>query len=218
MTDVIRIFTERGDLAHLALLMWAGAASAAAWRLLRELTAAMRRFDDFVRELQSFNRRAGRRPHVAADAGNDDDDTRSHHGYTTVANASWSWGSIGYVASGAAGAFAASNPSDALVDLIYALWAGYRQNATFVMNRRTQDMVRKFTDSTGTYLWQPPATASGCASRIGRIVAKFGEGLNRMCPFHETMRLQCEAETAQGTRRRGTAGGALIAAERGVEI
>ena len=87
--------------------------------------------------------------------------------YTNVANASWSWGNIGYVASGAAGSFAASNPSDTLIDLIYALRAGYRQNASFVMNRRTQASVRKFKDSTGTYLWQPPATASGRASLIG---------------------------------------------------
>lgn len=87
--------------------------------------------------------------------------------YTTVANASWSWGNIGTIATGAAGAFAASNPSDSLVDLIYALRPGYRQNASFVMNRRTQAMVRKFRDSTGVYMWQPPATASGRASLIG---------------------------------------------------
>ena len=87
--------------------------------------------------------------------------------YTTVANASWTWGNIGYVASGVAGGFAAANPSDTLVDLIYALKAGYRQNAAFVMNRRTQASVRKFKDSTGNYLWQPPATADGRASLIG---------------------------------------------------
>ncbi len=44
-----------------------------------------------------------------------------------------------------------------LVDLIYALKAGYRQNATFVMNRKTQSAVRKFKDQQGNYLWQPPA-------------------------------------------------------------
>jgi HK97 family phage major capsid protein len=32
--------------------------------------------------------------------------------YTAVADASWTWGNIGYVASGAAGAFPSSNPSD----------------------------------------------------------------------------------------------------------
>jgi len=84
--------------------------------------------------------------------------------YTTVANGSWSWGNIGYVASGAAGAFASSNPSDALIDLVYALKAGYRQNGVFVMNRRTQAALRKFKDTTGQYLWQPPAAAGGKAS------------------------------------------------------
>ena len=48
--------------------------------------------------------------------------------YTTVANASWAWGKIGYLATGAAGDWPASDPSDVLVDLIYAVRAGYRQN------------------------------------------------------------------------------------------
>jgi len=84
--------------------------------------------------------------------------------YTTVAQSSWTWGSIGYVASGAAGAFPSSNPSDVLVDLIYATNAGYRQNASFVMSRKTQSAIRKFKDTTGNYLWQPPASAGGRAS------------------------------------------------------
>uniref|UniRef100_Q07QD2 Phage major capsid protein, HK97 family n=1 Tax=Rhodopseudomonas palustris (strain BisA53) TaxID=316055 RepID=Q07QD2_RHOP5 len=84
--------------------------------------------------------------------------------YPAVANTSWSWGNLGYIASGAAGAFAASSPSDVLVDLIYALKAGYRQNASFVMNRKTQAAIRKFKDTTGAYLWQPPAQAGGRAT------------------------------------------------------
>ncbi|UZE47601.1 hypothetical protein [Rhodopseudomonas sp. P2A-2r] len=60
MSDLIRIFAERGDLAHVALLLWAIAASAAAWFALRELAAASKRFDDFVRELERFNRHSGR--------------------------------------------------------------------------------------------------------------------------------------------------------------
>jgi HK97 family phage major capsid protein len=84
--------------------------------------------------------------------------------YTAVDNGSWSWGNIGYVASGAAGAFAGSNPSDALIDLVYAVKAGYRQNGMFVMNRKTQSALRKFKDTTGQYLWQPPAIAGGKAS------------------------------------------------------
>ena len=52
----------------------------------------------------------------------------------SVAEASWSWGQLGHLATGEAGAFPASAPSDILIDLIYALKAGYRQNATFVMH------------------------------------------------------------------------------------
>lgn len=84
--------------------------------------------------------------------------------YNTVANASWSWGNIGYIASGALGGFTASNPSDVLVDLIYAVNAGYRQNGIFVMNRKTQSAIRKFRDTTGNYLWQPPAAVGGKAT------------------------------------------------------
>lgn len=59
MEDLIRTFTLRGDLAHLALFLWASSASALAWFALRELAAAMRRFDEFVRELSRFNKRFG---------------------------------------------------------------------------------------------------------------------------------------------------------------
>jgi hypothetical protein len=55
MNELIAIFSERGDLAHVALLLWALSASALAWFALRELAAASRRFDDFVRELARFN-------------------------------------------------------------------------------------------------------------------------------------------------------------------
>jgi HK97 family phage major capsid protein len=87
--------------------------------------------------------------------------------YAAVADSAWSWGSLGYVATGAAGAFKASGPSDTLVDVVYALKAGYRQNANFVMNRKVQAEVRKFKDAEGRYLWQPPATAGGQASLMG---------------------------------------------------
>ena len=84
--------------------------------------------------------------------------------YATVDNSAWTWGKIGTIASGAAGAFPAEDPSDVLVDAIYALKAGYRQNGAFVMNRKTQATIRKFKDSGGAYLWQPPAQAGGRAS------------------------------------------------------
>lgn len=81
-----------------------------------------------------------------------------------VANASWSWGNIGFNVTGAAGAFPNANASDVLVDLIYSLKAGYRQNAAFAMTRRTQAVIRKLKMTTGEYLWQPPATAGSPAT------------------------------------------------------
>jgi HK97 family phage major capsid protein len=92
--------------------------------------------------------------------------------YPKIADASWTWGNMGYLATGVAGGFAASNPSDKLIDLIYALKAGYRQNANWVMNRKTQGAVRKFKDAQGNYLWQPPATASGKASLMNFAVTE----------------------------------------------
>ena len=86
---------------------------------------------------------------------------------TTIAEASWSWGKLGYVATGVSGALPASDASDVLVDLVYALKAGYRQNASWVMNRRTQGVIRKLKDDGGNYLWQPATTADGKATLMG---------------------------------------------------
>ncbi len=77
--------------------------------------------------------------------------------YPKVANVNWGSGKIGYSVSGSPGAFPSSNPSDVLVDLIYTLRAGYRQNASFLMSRRTQNLIRKFRATTGEYLWAPPS-------------------------------------------------------------
>jgi hypothetical protein len=64
--DLIDSVLTRGDLAHLALFLWASVASCAALFALRELAGASKRFDEFVRQLALFNRRARR--------GNTDDD------------------------------------------------------------------------------------------------------------------------------------------------
>jgi HK97 family phage major capsid protein len=92
--------------------------------------------------------------------------------YTTVAEASWAWTKIGYVATGTAGAFDPDAPIDAVIDLVYALKAGYRQNATFVMNRKTQAAVRKLKDADGQYLWQPPTQANGHASLLNYSIVE----------------------------------------------
>jgi len=86
--------------------------------------------------------------------------------YTTIAEASWAWTKIGYIATGTAGEFDAAAPVDAIIDLVYALKSGYRQNGHFVMNRKTQAAVRKLKDADGQYLWSPPTQANGRASLL----------------------------------------------------
>ncbi|MDR3475197.1 MAG: hypothetical protein P4M09_26395 [Devosia sp.] len=55
MDELTRTIAARGDLAHLALFLWATSASALAAWALRELAVANRRFNDFVREIATLN-------------------------------------------------------------------------------------------------------------------------------------------------------------------
>lgn len=87
--------------------------------------------------------------------------------YDTVAEANWTWGKLGILKTGVAGALPTATPSDLLIDLVYALKSGYRQNAHWMMNRRTQSSLRKLKDSNGNYLWQPPASLGQKASFMG---------------------------------------------------
>ncbi|MFT0890908.1 hypothetical protein [Pseudochelatococcus sp. G4_1912] len=57
LAPVAESFIARGDLAHLALFMWAAGASLLLVLTLRDLASANQRFDAFVRELARFNRR-----------------------------------------------------------------------------------------------------------------------------------------------------------------
>jgi len=91
---------------------------------------------------------------------------RGFTNYPTVAESSWSWDNLGFIATGAAGAFPAAGAADKLIDLVYTLKAGYRQNANFVMNRSTQAAVRKMKDADGHYIWAPPAVPGTRASLL----------------------------------------------------
>jgi HK97 family phage major capsid protein len=76
--------------------------------------------------------------------------------YPVVANASYAHGKLGYIASGAAGAFVSGvTQADCLVDLVHSIKRGYRQNASFLMNTLTLGTIRKFKDTTGEYLYTP---------------------------------------------------------------
>ncbi|MCA1952670.1 MAG: hypothetical protein LDL25_06380 [Hyphomicrobiales bacterium] len=59
MSAVTEFVLSRGDLADLALFLWASGASALLVQVLRENAAANRRFDAFLRELARFNARHG---------------------------------------------------------------------------------------------------------------------------------------------------------------
>jgi len=74
---------------------------------------------------------------------------------TNEADGVRAFGTIQYLASGAAGAFAAANPQDRLIDLIQILRSPYRQGASFVMNAATLSVIRKFKTADGAFLWQP---------------------------------------------------------------
>ncbi|OIP87818.1 MAG: capsid protein [Rhodobacterales bacterium CG2_30_65_12] len=83
--------------------------------------------------------------------------------HPAVANATWTWGSLGYVASGVAGDFDA----DAIVDLVYALEAEYRAGAAFVMSSKTAGTVRKMKDLDGRFLWSDGLAAAEPARLMG---------------------------------------------------
>ncbi|MEJ8573135.1 hypothetical protein [Microbaculum marinum] len=48
LTHAVDAILDRGDLAHLALFLWACAATGLAWFALRELSRSNRRFEEFV--------------------------------------------------------------------------------------------------------------------------------------------------------------------------
>ncbi len=86
---------------------------------------------------------------------------------TKVANDTWTWGSLGYIPTGAASDFASTNPIDCIVSLVYSLAADYRANATFVMNSKTAGAVRKIKDTEGRFMWSDGLAAGQPATLMG---------------------------------------------------
>ena len=76
-------------------------------------------------------------------------------------------GQIGSVETGMMGDFDTDAPADALIDLIYALGAEYRANASFVMNSKTAARVRKMKDGDGRFLWSDALNAGQSAQLLG---------------------------------------------------
>src|SRR6185437_5552015 len=65
---------------------------------------------------------------------------------TIVADSAWAWTKLGYIASGADG--------------------------TWVMNRKTESVIRRFKDTTGNYIWQPGTAAGQPPTLLGYPVAE----------------------------------------------
>ncbi|MFN8822098.1 MAG: phage major capsid protein [Betaproteobacteria bacterium] len=76
----------------------------------------------------------------------------------TTVDASRAFGTLQYIASGQAAALPTS--ADVFFDLVYALRARYRANATWVLNKLVLSSVRKYKDTTNQYLWQPSLSMS----------------------------------------------------------
>lgn len=91
---------------------------------------------------------------------------------SALSDATRGFGTLQYVASGAAGAFAASNPQDRLIDLVQALGTSYRQGASWVMNSATLARIRKMKDGSGAFIWQPALGAEQPATLLGYPVVE----------------------------------------------
>jgi HK97 family phage major capsid protein len=107
-------------------------------------------------------------------AGNGTSKLKGFLTYTTTNenDAVRAFGSLQYVASGAAGAFAATNPQDRLIDLVQALRAPYRQGASFVMNSTTLSVIRKMKTTDGAFLWQPGLSEGRADTLLGYPVVE----------------------------------------------
>ncbi|SEK37596.1 phage major capsid protein, HK97 family [Roseovarius azorensis] len=131
--------------------------------------ASQRLLDDSAFDVEGWL--AGRiadkfaRAEAAAFVGGDGlDKPRGFLAHPSVDNDVWTWGNLGYVPTGAEGAIDGPDP---IVDLVYALGAQYRANATFVMNSKTAGTIRKMKDADGRFLWSDGLAAGEPARLMG---------------------------------------------------
>ncbi|WP_299549326.1 phage major capsid protein [uncultured Tateyamaria sp.] len=145
--------------------------------------ASQRLLDDSAFDIEAWL--AGRiadkfaRAEAAAFVGGDGiDKPRGFLTHTSVDNDVWAWGNLGYVPTGVDGDVTA----EAIIDVVYALGAEYRANATFVMNSKTAGLVRKLKDNDGRFMWSDglaagqPATLMGYPVLIAEDMPDAGTG------------------------------------------
>ena len=87
--------------------------------------------------------------------------------YTMIANSAYTWGKIGFIASGHATLL---NDCDTLINLQHALSPSYRGAANWLMNNLTFATIRKLKDGDGNYIWRPGLLANEPDTLLGRPV------------------------------------------------
>jgi HK97 family phage major capsid protein len=130
--------------------------------------ASQRLLDDSAFDIESWLARRIADKFARAEAsafinGDGADKPRGFLDHTAVDNDSWTWGNLGYVATGTSG----DVDGDAIVDVVYALGAEYRANGTFVMNSKTAGQIRKLKDADGRFLWSDGLAAGEPARLMG---------------------------------------------------
>jgi HK97 family phage major capsid protein len=110
-----------------------------------------------------FNEQEGK----AFISGNGVGEPKGIDAYTKAANASYAWGKIGYIASGHASLL---NNADKLIDVQHALKPVYRNGAAWLMADSTMQVIRKFKDGEGNYLWRPGLLQDAPDTLLGKPV------------------------------------------------
>ncbi len=87
--------------------------------------------------------------------------------YDTIANASWEWGKIGYIAGGHASLL---NNADKLRTIKHALKPTYRRNGIWLMTDSTAEVISNFKNGNGDYIWKQGLTEDAPDTLLGRPV------------------------------------------------
>lgn len=114
------------------------------------------------------------------------------------------WGKIAQLGTGVSGGFAATNPGDKLIDLVFGLKAFYRNGAQWVMCRATVAEVRKLKDGQGNYLWQPNFGTQQGATLLGYPITEGEDmpaiGANSLSIAFGNFKLGYQIVDRQGVR------------------
>lgn len=87
--------------------------------------------------------------------------------YVATSDATRAFGQLQYIPTGAAGAFASSNPTDLFFSVAGSLKKGYRDGAKWVLNKAALFQVAAFKDASGRYIFTPVAAPNVPSNILG---------------------------------------------------